>query len=64
MADLEGFEERHPLNSRVVKKGRQIVEEVYKIGGLYDRELTRVVAHLRKAIPFAPAPLAEALGSA
>src|SRR5687767_14970005 len=61
MADLEGFEERHPLNSRVVKQGRKIVEEVYRIGGLYDRELTNVVSHLRKAIPFAPAPLANAL---
>ena len=61
MADLEGFEERHPLNSRVVKQGRKIVEEVYKISGLYDRELTNVVAHLRNAIPFAPAPLAGAL---
>src|SRR5688572_23211874 len=61
MADLEGFEERHPLNSRVVKQRRKIVEEVYKIGGLYDRELTNVVSHLRNAIPFAPAPLANAL---
>src|SRR5688572_11134088 len=61
MADLEGFEERHPLNSRVVKRGGKIVEEVYKIGGLYDRELRNVVAHLRKAIAFAPAPLASAL---
>jgi dipeptidyl-peptidase-3 len=61
MADLEGFEERHPLNSRVVKRGGRVVEEVYKIGGLYDRELRNVVAHLRKAIPLAPAPLANAL---
>ena len=61
MDDLEGFEERHPLNSRVVKQGGKIVEEVYRIGGLYDRELRNVVAHLRKAIAFAPAPLASAL---
>ena len=61
MADLEGFDERHPLNSRVVKRNGSIVEEVYKIGGLYDRELRRVVEHLRNAIRFAPEPLANAL---
>ncbi|HEX6215634.1 MAG TPA: hypothetical protein VFZ38_12470, partial [Vicinamibacterales bacterium] len=61
MSDLEGFEERHPLNSRVVKRGGTIAEEVYRIGGLYDRELRNVVAHLRRAIPLAPGPLANAL---
>jgi dipeptidyl-peptidase-3 len=61
MADLEGFQERHQLNSRLVKKDGTLVEEVYKIGGRYDRELTRVVKHLRDAIPFAPKPLAKAL---
>ena len=61
MADVEGFEEKHPLNSRLVKKRGKLTEEVYRIGGLYDRELTQVVAHLRKAISFAPAPLANAL---
>ena len=61
MADLEGFDERHPLNSRVVKRDGKIVEEVYRIGGLYDRQLRNVVAHLRKAIPFAAPPLAAAL---
>src|SRR5688572_8385054 len=61
MADLEGFEERHQLNSRLVKKDGKLVEEVYKIGGRYDRELTRVVSHLRNAIPFAPEPFARAL---
>jgi dipeptidyl-peptidase-3 len=61
MADLAGFEEKHPLNSRVVKKDGAIVEEVYRIGGLYDRELRNVVSHLRNAAAFAPAPLAAAL---
>jgi dipeptidyl-peptidase III len=61
MDDLEGFDERHPLNSRVVKENGRIVEEVYRIGGLYDRELRKVAGHLRNAIPFAPAPLARAL---
>ena len=61
MDDLEGFEEKHQLNSRLVKKKGKLIEEVYKIGGLYDRELKNVVAHLRKAIPFAPKPFATAL---
>ncbi len=61
MADLEGFQEQHPLNSRLVKKDGKLVEEVYKIGGLYDRELKNVVSHLRNAIPFAPEPLAKSL---
>jgi dipeptidyl-peptidase-3 len=61
MEDLEGFEEKHPLNSRLVRKRGKLVEEVYKVGGLYDREIRNVIAHLRRAIPFASAPFANAL---
>ena len=61
MADLEGFQEQHQLNSRLVKKDGRLVEEVYRIGGLYDRELRNVVSHLRNAIPFAPPPFAKVL---
>jgi dipeptidyl-peptidase-3 len=61
MEDLEGFTEKHPLNSRVVKKNGEIVEEVYKVGGLYDRELRNVIRHLQNAVAFAPEPLAKAL---
>jgi dipeptidyl-peptidase-3 len=61
MDNLDGFKEKHQLNSRVVKKRGKLIEEVYRIGGLYDRELRNVVAHLRNAIPFAPKPLANAL---
>ncbi|HEX7281114.1 MAG TPA: hypothetical protein VF239_03595, partial [Vicinamibacterales bacterium] len=61
MDDLEGFAEQHPLNSRVVKTDGKIVEEVYKVGGLYDRELRNVVRHLQNAVAFAPEPLAKAL---
>jgi dipeptidyl-peptidase-3 len=63
MADLDGFEERHQLNSRLVKRDGQLIEEVYRIGGLYDRELRGVVSHLQQAIPYAPAPLARALSA-
>ncbi|HYB97191.1 MAG TPA: hypothetical protein VEC39_19620 [Vicinamibacterales bacterium] len=63
MADLEGVEEKNQLNSRVVKRDGRIVEEVYKIGGLYDRELRNIVGHLRQAVAFADAPLAAALNA-
>jgi dipeptidyl-peptidase-3 len=63
MDDLDDFEERHPLNSRLVKKRGKLVEEVYRIGGLYDRELGNVAAHLRRAIAFAPPPFANALAA-
>ncbi len=63
MADLEGFDERYPLNSRLVKRGGRLVEEVYRIdgGGRYAKELAEVVRHLEAAIPFATEPMAAAL---
>ncbi|MEZ5421189.1 MAG: hypothetical protein R2708_28150 [Vicinamibacterales bacterium] len=61
MADLEGFVERHPLNSRLVKRDGQLVEEVYRVGGKYDAELTRVIGHLEAALPHATPGFAAAL---
>jgi dipeptidyl-peptidase-3 len=61
MADLEGFKERHQLNSRLAKRDGQLVEEVYRVGGLYDKHLRRICGHLREAIPFASERLAQAL---
>ena len=61
MADLENFPERYPLNSRVVNRDGRIVEEVYRIGGLYDREIREIVRHLEAAIPFATEAMAAAL---
>ena len=61
MADLDGFEERHPLNSRVVKRDGQVVEEVYRVGGRYDACIREIVHHLRAARPFATATMAAAL---
>ncbi len=63
MADLEGFEEKNQLNSRLVKRDGRLVEEVYKVGGLYDREIRKIVGHLRNAMPLAPEPLAKALNA-
>ena len=61
MKDLDTFEEKHPLNSRVVKESDRIVEEVYRIGGKYDKEIRAIVAHLEAAIPYATPTMAMAL---
>jgi dipeptidyl-peptidase-3 len=61
--DLAGFDERYGLNSRLVKKDGRLVEEVYRVGGRYDREIREIVAHLEAAVPFATEPMARALNA-
>ena len=61
MSDLGGFEERHPLNSRLVKRDGRLVEEVYRIGGRYGTQIAAIVEHLQAAIPFATEAMAAAL---
>jgi dipeptidyl-peptidase III len=61
MKDLEGFEERHPLNSRLVKKDGKLVEEVYRIGGRYDKEIREIIRHLEAATDYATDSMAVAL---
>ncbi|MFL6281393.1 MAG: dipeptidyl-peptidase 3 family protein [Vicinamibacterales bacterium] len=61
MKDLDGLEEKHPINSRVVKNDGRIVEEVYRIGGKYDKEIQAIVRHLEAAIPYATPTMATAL---
>ena len=61
MADLATFDERHGLNSRLVNRNGTLVEEVYRIGGRYDREIQRIVGHLRDALPYATEAMADAL---
>ena len=61
MDDLEHFDECYPLNSRVVKRNGRVVEEVYRVGGLYDQAIREIVRHLDNAIPFAPEAMATAL---
>ena len=61
MADLDGFTEEHPLNSRIVKRDGVLVEEVYRVGGRYDEEIRNIIAHLEAAIPYATEPMAVAL---
>ena len=60
--DLEGYKERYPLNSRVVKTGGKVEEQVYRIGdpsrgiapGRYAAQLTQVNKHLQLALSVAP----------
>jgi dipeptidyl-peptidase-3 len=59
--DLEGFREEYALNSRLVKEDGRLREEVYRRGGRYGSQIAAIVAHLEAAIPFATAPMADAL---
>lgn len=63
MTDIEGFEEKYPLNSRLVKKDGTLVEEVYRIGGKYDAQIREIAGHLEAAIPFATPAMADALSA-
>ena len=63
LADLEDFRERYPLNSRLVKRDGRLVEEVYRAGGRYGREIEEIVRHLEAALLYATPAMAEALGA-
>ncbi len=63
MADIDGFTEQHQLNSRLAMRDGVLVEEVYKVGGLYDAQIRRIVRHLRDALPFAPEALGNSLAA-
>ena len=60
-ANLEGFSERYALNSRLVTRGRQLVEEVYRVGGRYGAAISRIVEHLDAAAAVAPPATAASL---
>src|SRR4051812_18125520 len=60
LEDLDRFEEKHPLNSRVVRRDGRLVEEVYRIGGRYSAQIAQIVRHLEAAIPFATEPMGGA----
>ena len=63
LSDLDNFTERHGLNSRLLRHGDRLLEEVYRVDGLYDREIRRIIVHLRDAIPYATPSMGEALGA-
>ncbi|MCA9138623.1 MAG: hypothetical protein KDB00_17750 [Planctomycetales bacterium] len=70
-ADLDGFKERYPLNSQLVKgDDGQLIERVYRSGldslvpaGMYAEPITNIIKHLESAIPFATPEMARALGA-
>ncbi len=59
LQDLEGFKEKYPLNSKVIKEKGRVKEVVWRTGnkdfpaGLYEKELSEVIANLRLALPYA-----------
>jgi hypothetical protein len=65
--ELEGYEDKFPLNGRIVKRGGKLVEDVYRAGdsstppGAGAAELGRVVEHLSAALPLAPPEQQRAL---
>jgi len=69
LADLKGFVEKNPLNSRLLKKNGKLVEEVYRAGtpdgkvppGLYARELAAVNRELLAAAGVADPQQAKVL---
>ena len=61
LRDLESFDERYPLNSRLVARRGRLVEEIYRVGGRYDRQIRRIIGHLTDALPYAPPRMADAL---
>ena len=61
MADLEGFDECHGLNSRLTKRDGALVEEVCRVGGRYGHHLGNVAGHLRAARAFATPAMQRAL---
>lgn len=69
LADLEGFQERYPLNSNIVRENGELKELVWRLGdpsrnippGPYADYLGRVVAHLEEARRYASPQNAEAL---
>jgi dipeptidyl-peptidase-3 len=63
LSHLDGFTERYGLNSRLILDRGSLQEEVYRVGGRYDREIRRIIGHLRDAIPFATPSMKEALAA-
>jgi dipeptidyl-peptidase-3 len=61
LADLKGFTERYPLNSRLVKRGGRLIEEVWRAGtpdgkvppGRYAKELAATNRELATAATYA-----------
>ncbi len=71
MADLSGFKDTHPLNSRLVKtEGGQLEEQIYRAGtpdgrikpGRYSEFLGKAISYLQQAQTVAEPAQAKAIG--
>jgi dipeptidyl-peptidase III len=63
LADVDGFRDAHPLNSRLIKEDGRLLEDVYRAGGRCSAHIEAIVQHLEAAIPFATEPMAKALAA-
>src|SRR5574340_709634 len=71
LADLRNFHERYPLNSRLVKSGGKLVEEIYRAGtpdgkippGRYAPFLKKTIEYLSRARNYADADQQRAIDS-
>ncbi|MFB3829343.1 MAG: peptidase M49 [Bryobacteraceae bacterium] len=71
LADLRSFHERYPLNSRLVKSGGKLVEEVYRAGtpdgrvppGRYALFLKKTIGYLSRARNYAEPDQQRAIDS-
>ena len=61
MLDVENFNEEYPLNSRLVKRDGELIEEVYRVDGRYGKEISEIIEHLENAVPFATESMAKAI---
>lgn len=66
LKDLQSFEERYPLNSKLIKKNGKLQELVYRAAGgdpkgLYRARLDKVIEYLQLALPYAEGQQREAL---
>ena len=71
LEELKNFQERYPLNSRVIKDARGIREEVYRAGtpdgkvppGLYATHLRKAIDFLKNARNYAEPPQATVISN-
>jgi dipeptidyl-peptidase-3 len=61
MKELEGFKEKYPLNSRLVKQGSTPSEEAYRVGGRYGAQILRDRRPSRRGDQVRAEPTAKAL---
>ena len=61
MDELQGLDERYGLNSRLLDRNGELIEEVYRIDGKYGPQIAEIVTHLEAAVPFATESMAAAL---